>query len=368
MTDQKHCHTLRISQRLLSRRALLRSIAGAAASLPVAGLLAACGADAEDGTESVATPTTASVATSATPTDSEAEPIPEIEVIEETSDERVIRHALGETTIPINPTRIVALNASITDSLLALNIQPAGIATFTGHDFTSYTYLEADLQNIPIVGTFVEPNLEAILAVEPDLILITADYDPEMYDQLHRIAPTVAIPNHGSFRAWLPDIGTILGIDAEAEARIGEYEAKAAEAQAALDAAASEETVAFLRVYPDEYQVYGNARLVGPIIYGDLGLEPDPLVRELAWEENAVVISNERIPDFTADHIFLLDQSQGTETDGDIAALTDDPLWQATPAVQNGNVYQAERGIWINAGVIAAERVIDVVLDAMGGE
>lgn len=376
MANRKHQPAHSFRQQQLTRRVLLRGMAGAAVSVPMAGLLAACGEgdnDAElDAAVSTATepPTVSNEPTSEPTGETEDAPIIEvIEVIDETSDERTLKHALGETTIPANPQRIVALTSGSIDSLVALDIQPAGIATFTGHDFTSFSYLEPQLREIPIVGTFIEPNFEAVLAAGPDLIIAPNSPEEGVYEQLSQIAPTVAPPDTGGdFRAYFRNMGAVLGREDEVEARIKEYEAKAADARAALDEAVGDETAAFLRVLPDEYRVYGNARLVGPIIYGDLGLEPDPLVRELAWEENAVVISNERIPDFSADHIFLLDQSQGTKSEGDIDALTDDPLWQTVPAIQQGNVYRAERDIWINIGLIAAERVVDAVREALVGE
>lgn len=358
-------------------------MAGSAISVPIAGLLAACGGEDNDtepdGAVSTATetPTAPNESTSQRVDKRTSQPVGEseeaqissIELVDDTADERTLRHALSETTIPADPQRIVALSSGAIDSLVALDIQPAGISTFTGHDFTSFSYLEPQLSEIPIVGTFIEPNFEAVLAAEPNLIIAPNSPEEGVYEQLSQIAPTVVPPDTGGdFRVYLRNMGLVLGREEEVEARVEEYEAKAADALAALNDAVGDETVAFLRALPDEYRVYGNARLVGPIIYGDLGLEPDPLALELAWEENAVVISNECIPDFTADHIFLLDQRQGTDVEGDIAALTDNPLWQATPAVQQGSVYHADRDIWINIGLIAAERVIDVVLDAMGGE
>ncbi|MGH3089191.1 MAG: hypothetical protein ACRDSJ_17985, partial [Rubrobacteraceae bacterium] len=163
----------------------------------------------------------------------------------------------------------------------------------------------------------VEPNLEAVAAAEPDFIIGSNPIlFEENYDQL---------------------------------AEIGEE----------LDEAVGGESATFLRLRPEGLDVYGNARLVGPILYGDLGLEPGPLVEERAMDEELIEISLERIPDLEADHFFVLDE------EGEMDRLAENPLWERAPAVEEGNVYPARRDTWIASGVIAAEEMIEEVRESI---
>ena len=43
-----------------------------------------------------------------------------------------------------------------------------------------------------------------------------------------------------------------------------------------------------------------------------------------------------------------------------------DPLWQAVPAVQSGNIYEVDSRTWLPHGIIATEMRIDQVLDYLG--
>ncbi|MEM7125984.1 MAG: iron-siderophore ABC transporter substrate-binding protein [Chloroflexota bacterium] len=277
---------------------------------------------------------------------------------------RAITHALGETEVPIDPQSIVSLNPMVTDNLIALGIQPAAIATFNGSDFTSYEYMAERLVDVPIIGTFVEPNQEAIVQLDPDLI-IGRDRDmADTYDTLSQIAPTVAIEDQDNFRSWLAQVANVVGLSESVDARLAEFDAKAAAASVAIAEAVGEESAAFLRIRPDQIRIYTGLRIGGPILYNELGLAEPDFVAALP-EENFVQLSLEEIPQMAeADHIFLLDQSPADEP----SPVFDSPLWDTLPAVQNGQVYEAPRDIWINLGILAAEDVIDAVVLTLTGE
>jgi iron complex transport system substrate-binding protein len=277
---------------------------------------------------------------------------------------RTIAHALGESVIPAAPQRIVALNAIVIDNLVALGVQPAGVATFSGDDFSSYEYMAEALANVPIVGTFTEPNQERIAQLNPDLIIGREQELAETYATISQIAPTVALADPGDFRSWLRQVAATVGREDMAETRIADYEARASAARARIQDAVGPASAVFLRVQPDTIRVYSGLRLGGPMLYGDLGLTPPQFVASIPADETFVEISLEQIPQLAdAEHIFLLDQSP----EGEPAPLFSSPLWQNLPAVQAQQVYPVARDTWINLGVIAAERVIARIEEALSG-
>lgn len=91
--------------------------------------------------------------------------------------------------IPISPVRIISLAPSITETIYALGLQ--------GHlvgdtDFCDYP---ADAQKKPKVGGIINPNLEEIAALRPDLVLVTKSIN--RLDTV-RALDTLGIPSYSA--------------------------------------------------------------------------------------------------------------------------------------------------------------------------
>lgn len=87
-------------------------------------------------------------------------------------------------------TRIVALEWVYVEDLLALGIQPVGVADIQGYN--TFVDVEPKLAATAIeVGTRQEPSLEAIAQLAPDLIIGTQLRHDAIYDALSAIAPTL---------------------------------------------------------------------------------------------------------------------------------------------------------------------------------
>ncbi len=117
------------------------------------------------------------------------------------ADCRIIEHEMGETEICGQPQRIVVLAPYHLESLLALDIQPAGFANtdvFRRGDFTEPSkqipYLGSYItQPIANFGARTHPSLEAMLKIQPDLIIDDAGGDTNRYRTLSKIAPTISL-------------------------------------------------------------------------------------------------------------------------------------------------------------------------------
>jgi len=106
---------------------------------------------------------------------------------------RVIKHVMGETEITGTPERIVALEWSASENLLAMGIQPVGVADL--ERMKEMLRPEGLPSDIAEVGTVEEPNFETISELEPDLIIGEKMSSSPHYDQLSTIAPTVIYDN-----------------------------------------------------------------------------------------------------------------------------------------------------------------------------
>lgn len=108
-----------------------------------------------------------------------------------------IEHKFGSTTITEAPERVVSLGFTDQDPLLALGVTPVAVRYFYG-DETDAIFPWADdeagsAQPEVLNMTFGALNYEAILALDPDLIIaVYSGITEEEYNLLSQIAPTVA--------------------------------------------------------------------------------------------------------------------------------------------------------------------------------
>jgi ABC-type Fe3+-hydroxamate transport system substrate-binding protein len=106
---------------------------------------------------------------------------------------RIIKHAMGETEISGTPKRIVAVEWSASENLLAIGVQPVGVVDLEG--MKQYLKPEGLPADVTDVGQTFEPNFEIISQLEPDLIIGEETFQSEFYDELSSIAPTVMYDN-----------------------------------------------------------------------------------------------------------------------------------------------------------------------------
>ena len=273
------------------------------------------------------------------------------EVVATTDTARIVRDARGEVEVPINPGRIVALHNIFSEALVAMGMAPVGaVERPTGMP----SQLLDALKDTQPVGDQDSPDFEAILALDPDLILSQADEIGDNYQLLSAIAPTLLLDEpEGPWREWLRGLGEAIGRLDQAEAAITAYDMRAAEVKAQIAAIRPDDTVLLLRVREKDIRVYGGSRRSGPVLYQDLGLNPHPLV---PLDKEHVTVSNEIIPELTADHIFLL-----AEDEAKMAGIEATALWQGLPAVKAGHVYRVNIEPWnqstgpISFGVIVED-------------
>ncbi|MGJ3251635.1 MAG: ABC transporter substrate-binding protein [Elainellaceae cyanobacterium] len=119
----------------------------------------------------------------------------------------LIQHQLGETEVCGDAQTIVVLNPNMLELLVALGIQPIGYADIfaihTGEAFDQPTqqipYLGNQVTTQPVnLGTAMEPSLEAIAQLNPDLILGSIEELEGKYDILSQIAPTLLFRYRGT--------------------------------------------------------------------------------------------------------------------------------------------------------------------------
>jgi iron complex transport system substrate-binding protein len=332
MTDSIGQRYVRRQSAVLSRRTILKGVLG----MSMAGLLAACGGDDADSTP-------ASSGGSGTPAAASPQVV----------GTRTVTHAMGTTEVPANPQRVVVLDMGEMDMALALGVQPVGAALYTA-DQQFADYLREEIGEWTRVGTVEEPDLEAIAALQPDLILSNKLRHEDRYETLSRIAPTVFAESLGvDWKASFEVVGRALGKEAEQQEVMAEYERRIAAFQEAMADRLANTHVTVVRSFPDHIRLYMKASFIGTVLE-DAGLPRPPAQdKDIFMEE----ISAERIRDLAADVIFTLyyNRAQGEQ----LSTLTSNPLWDQLAAVQAGQVYEMDDAVWgTGLGPLAAMQVI----------
>lgn len=89
-----------------------------------------------------------------------------------------------------SPQRIISLSPSITETAFALGLDKKIIAV------TDYCDYPDAANNLPKIGGFINPNLEAIVGLEPDLVILLNEHQ-KIVEQLHQLnIPTLAVKNN----------------------------------------------------------------------------------------------------------------------------------------------------------------------------
>src|ERR1700754_1596770 len=140
--------------------------------------------------------------------------------------------------VPDDPQRIVVLSGDQLDALCALGLQSRIVgAALPDGSSDQPSYLGTVVHRLPGVGARSSPDLAAIGAAKPDLILGSQALTPKLYSALAAIAPTVFTAAPGA--AWednLRGVGAATGRADTADGVIDDFAKKAHDDGAAHDA------------------------------------------------------------------------------------------------------------------------------------
>ncbi|MFG1808976.1 ABC transporter substrate-binding protein [Streptomyces sp. NPDC049040] len=266
--------------------------------------------------------------------------------------------AMGPVTVPDHPRRVVVLDTAELDSAITLGVKPVG-ATSAGTSSGFLDYLPQDeVAGIKNVGGIASPDLEAVAALDPDLILSSKVRDGAHYDALSKIAPTVLTETTGA--PWKADFqlhAAALGRTEQAARAVAAYQDHVAKVTAALGGAekAAALKVSMVRfVEGADIRLYGNASYIGTVLK-DVGLGR-PSVQDV--DKLNVDVSPEQIDKADGDALFYAtygDPKAAKETQ-----VTGSSLWKQLTAVGAGHAHRVDDQLWYQGiGYTAAGKVLD---------
>jgi iron complex transport system substrate-binding protein len=299
----------------------------AAATLLLAALTG-CSTGSTSGAEAAAEPTATTTA------DPDAFPV-------------TVEHALGETTIESEPTRVATLGWTDQDHALALGVVPVGATKITwgGNDAGSTDWFDAAVEEAGAEAPVRYDDadgapIDEIAELAPDLILATNSGITEAeYAKLSRIAPVVAYPE----APWTTDWQTSLEMVGEALGRTELAEQVEDDTEETIDEAAATNPeldgaeLIYGYLTPTDLSTIGMYAPEDPrvSILRDFGMVDAPAVADaIEPGEFYGSVSAEKAADLDSD-VFLT----WVDSADSVTAIENDKLLGQIPAIAEGHWY-----------------------------
>ncbi|MGJ3562234.1 ABC transporter substrate-binding protein [Streptomyces sp. INA 01156] len=269
---------------------------------------------------------------------------------------RTVQTAFGEVKIDGTPKKVVTLNDASLDTALSLGVTPVGTSAARGAEGAP-AYLGEQAEGIPLVATVREPNTEAILKAEPDLILTGPDLEKSQYETLSAIAPTI-VPAACDWRFGLDTYGEALGKADELDQKI---DALLDRARKAGDGAKG--TGLVMRWMPGG-PIVMNAANMPTAMLREAGLTPMPIAEDLGAQPHSDPLSLENLTKADADHVFIA--TLNAEGDKALEAARSEKAFTRMNAVQAGQDHGVDGQVWSSSnGPNAMEQVITDIEKAL---
>ncbi|MFE2724894.1 ABC transporter substrate-binding protein [Kitasatospora sp. NPDC059327] len=251
--------------------------------------------------------------------------------------------ATGPVTVPGAPMRVVTLDTAELDSALTLGITPVGAALAPlDAGFPDY-WPTSRLAGITRVGAIGDPDLAAVRALRPDLILSNQTRDGGRYDQLREIAPTVLTQTTGY--PWKADVqlhAQALSRQDAAAAFAGSYQRHVSQVvQALSNAKASGRRISLVRfVEGGGIRLYAKQNFLGTVLADvQLGRPDAQNVDQFDVEIPADQIAR-------ADGDLLLYATYGAPDRAGTRAVLASPAWQGLGAVRAHRAFEVDDQLW----------------------
>lgn len=262
-----------------------------------------------------------------------------------------IRHQLGTTVIRRLPQRVAALEMNEVDFLDQLGVPVAGmVKDYVPHFLARYKG-DAKVQDL---GAIVQPNLERVHALRPDLILMTS-LQAGHYADLTEIAPAlyyeVDFKNSEKghlevVRNHLLTLGRIFRKDALAQTRAAALDAEVQQVRRTTQGRPEKALIVLHN--NGAFSSFGPQSRYG-FVFSALGVKPASAALETSLHGQP--ISSEFIQQADPDILYVVDRTAVMERRPVLQADgIANPLLRQTKAWKNGRVVFADADAWYTTG------------------
>ena len=260
------------------------------------------------------------------------------------------------------PRRVVSLAPNLTEIIFAIGAGERVVGV------TNYDDYPGEVKRLPKVGGFIDPSVEAILALEPDLVVCTPNPGGRnRMDALSRMGvPILVLPSYGMKDIFtvIKTLGDLFRRQESARELIGSMKKRIVRVA---------ELVQGVR-RPKVLLIYGHRPILaaGPGSFGDSMLK-------LAGGENVLKDSKLRYPTVPMEEIIrrMPEVIVDASSSGTGAEMTREEVrkvwgrWKVLPAVKNRRVHIFDSALWFRPGprvALGLEKLFSILHPDRGEE
>ncbi|MGL1920689.1 MAG: siderophore ABC transporter substrate-binding protein [Hyphomicrobiales bacterium] len=260
------------------------------------------------------------------------------------AEEISITTAKGDVMIKQIPQKIVALDVAVIDNLDAVGVKPAGILNGLYVDYLDHVAASDAVK----VGTFFEPDFEAINAIEPDMVIV-ATRSARYLDQLNEFAPAIDLtsPWENFMQASIDafkQTAKLVGKTTEGEVLVAKLEASATTLR---DIVKSKGNALIIMTNGPKISAFGPGSRFG-WVHDDLGVIP--AIQDVEAVTHGEAITHEFVLKANPDWLIVVDRSAAIGQEGSAKATLDNELIAKTTAWQKGQVIYVNSATWYISG------------------
>lgn len=284
---------------------------------------------------------------------------------------RTVEHALGTTEVPVDPQRIVVLDSAyVLDNVVALGYgdRIVGRLDLNGVGAVEPSWLadELDFAEIEFLGSLYPDgvDLEALAALEPDLVIGVGSAFGEQYDEISSFTAAVApIAAEGYVvGAWdelARATGSVLDREAEAEAAIAAVEKHLEARLASAPAGLVDRSLTTIGGWLGDPPLYFSNAADAAWLFEQAGFELNPGFPDSDYE----LLTPERYPQLGSDVLAVADFASGGLDYAELFAS--DAVLRALPAVVEDQVVIVDGLLLASSGPVGMHAAIDEVFDQL---
>ena len=265
------------------------------------------------------------------------------------SSEVTVKTANGDVKVPTNPKKIVTLDLGAADTIRALGKESSIVGM---PKKTLPAYLKNLPSSIKNVGSMKEPDLEAIAALKPDLI-IASGRTAQYVKKLKEIAPTVLFQTDNkdywsSSKKNILSLASIFGEDGTKKAK-SELAKLDKEIQTVVAANEKSNKNALAMMLNEGAMSAFGAKSRFAFLYSTLKFKPtDAKIKE---SRHGQEVSFESIKQINPDIIFVLNRTLAISGDNSANKdLLNNSLIQETNAAKNKTIVNLTSDLWYLSG------------------
>ncbi|MEV5965115.1 iron-siderophore ABC transporter substrate-binding protein [Kribbella sp. NPDC051952] len=267
--------------------------------------------------------------------------------------------------------KVVALEWGAAENLVSLGVMPVGVADTKG--YTNWVTAAKLDPSVKDVGTRGEASVDAIVALNPDLVITTTDEAANTIAQIEKAAPVLVIRGADAANAIpqmktnLEMIGTAVGKAEQAKQINADFDKAVADGkQKIADAGKAGEGFTMADGYKQgstiSIRMYTTGSLLGAVTT-ELGLKN-------GWTgagDKDYGLAQTDLEGLTklkdGNFLYIANKNDGGDVFG--GDLAGNAIWKNLPFVKSGNVHRLPDGIWMFGGPKSTEQFIDATVQAV---